>query len=314
MAECATKSDLLVDIPAMDAHVATHTQVDPDVTDTRRFTEDFPSVTEDIVKSLKELGADAPSPDPEAAGQESERERNVTDDEKERQRREEQIKRLQHMSEEELEAHLYSVLKEAAEQRAQEEEAKMRIVKFLIDKIREVEETLAAVKLSVEVIEPRHIARRYSRRLRDEVPEKDGDVYSCFICLVPISVNLVQATVTPCCQQRIHRRCLTDHRNTSHYCGHCREPFPSRARREEPMDLNPNAENATDGQDLDVNLVDKGPIPSPLTPTHESMRQQAIQDLRALSEPGDLEAQIREVRLLGRILSFLLIPPTGMCQ
>ena len=56
------------------------------------------------------------------------------------------------MSEGEFEAHVYKVLTEAAKQQAEEEEAKIRIVKFLVEKLRETEATLEAIKMSVAIL------------------------------------------------------------------------------------------------------------------------------------------------------------------
>ena len=79
------------------------------------------------------------------------------------------------------------------------------------------------------------MASRSSTRLRAEDPEEDGRPYACFICLVQITINLVQVMVTPCCNRRIHRHCLQVHRNTSNQCGHCREPFPAREEPDNPI-------------------------------------------------------------------------------
>ena len=91
-----------IDIPAMDAHVATH------LTDSPLSSH----AAEDYVKSLKELGVDAPSPDPEVARQEQEQE---PEKEKERQgKRDEKMRSYEDMTEGEFEAHVYKVLTEAA--------------------------------------------------------------------------------------------------------------------------------------------------------------------------------------------------------
>ena len=36
---------------------------------------------------------------------------------------------------------------------------------------------------------------------------------------------MLNATVTPCCQRRVHRQCYQTHVHSSNTCGHCREPF-----------------------------------------------------------------------------------------
>ena len=66
---------------------------------------------------------------------------------------------------------------------------------------------------------------RRSRRLARQDVEEDGRPYDCFICLTQITVNMHNATATPCCQRRIHRRCYQSHVHTSDTCGLCREPF-----------------------------------------------------------------------------------------
>ncbi|PFX27137.1 hypothetical protein AWC38_SpisGene8162 [Stylophora pistillata] len=135
------------------------------------------------------------------------------------------------------------------------------------------------------------MARRYSRRLREEGPEEDGQSYPCFICLVPITVNLMQVTVTTCCGRGIHRRCPDEHRASSNYCGHCRHPFPSRQRLYDDENDGPFAY----GEAQENPVAQFGNIPPPLSAEHVNMRQQAIADLRALLEPGALEARNREV-------------------
>ena len=94
-----------VDIPAMDAHVATHLTASPLSS----------HAAEDSVKSLKELGADAPSPDPECAGQgqgqEPEQELGE-EQEKERQRKREMDKKMksyENLTEGKFEAHVCKV-------------------------------------------------------------------------------------------------------------------------------------------------------------------------------------------------------------
>ena len=70
---------------------------------------------------------------------------------------------------------------------------------------------------------------RRSRRLRRQDVEEDGAPYDCFICLTSITVNMYNATATPCCTRRVHRACYQQHVHTSAACGHCRRPFAAQA-------------------------------------------------------------------------------------
>ena len=70
---------------------------------------------------------------------------------------------------------------------------------------------------------------RRSRRLRRQDVEEDGAPYDCFICLTSITVNMYNATATPCCTRRVHLACYQQHVHTSAACGHCRRPFAAQA-------------------------------------------------------------------------------------
>lgn len=114
---------------------------------------------------------------------------------------------------------------------------------------------------------------RRSRRLRRQDVEEDGAPYDCFICLTSITVNMYNATATPCCTRRVHRACYQQHVHTSAACGHCRRPFAAQAA---------------------IDPIRNPPINEDLA-RREAQRQQAIQDLEALLQPGALEARIQQV-------------------
>ena len=114
---------------------------------------------------------------------------------------------------------------------------------------------------------------RRSRRLRRQDVEEDGAPYDCFICLTSITVNMYNATATPCCTRRVHRACYQQHVHTSAACGHCRRPFAAQAA---------------------IDPIRNPPINEDLA-MREAQRQQAIQDLEALLQPGALEARIQQV-------------------
>ena len=105
--------------------------------------------------------------------------------------------------------------------------------------------------------------------------EEDRGPYACLICLTPITVNMYNATATPCCRRRVHHACYQQHVHALAACGHCRRPFA--------------AQPAID------------PIGNPLInedlPMREVQIQQAIQDLEALLQPGALKARIQQVRV-----------------
>ena len=114
---------------------------------------------------------------------------------------------------------------------------------------------------------------RRSRRLRRQDVEEDGAPYDCFICLTSITVNMYNATATPCCTRRVHRACYQQHVHTSAACGHCRRPFAAQAA---------------------IDPIRNPPINENLA-RREAQRQQAIQDLEALLQPGGLKARIQQV-------------------
>ena len=110
---------------------------------------------------------------------------------------------------------------------------------------------------------------RRSRRLRRQDVEEDGAPYDCFICLTSITVNMYNATATPCCTRRVHRACYQQHVHTSAACGHCRRPFAAQAA---------------------IDPIRNPPINEDLA-RREAQRQQAIQDLEVCfnlerSKPG----------------------------
>ena len=70
---------------------------------------------------------------------------------------------------------------------------------------------------------------RGSRRLRRQDVEEQRGPYHCFICLTPITVNMYDASATPCCTRQVHRACYQQHAHTLAACGHCRRPFATQA-------------------------------------------------------------------------------------
>ena len=113
---------------------------------------------------------------------------------------------------------------------------------------------------------------RGSRRLRRQDVEEQRAPYDCFICLTPITVNMYDAAATPCCTRQVHRACYQQHAHTLAACGHCRRQFATQA----AISLR----NPLINEDLAI---------------REVQRQQAIQDLEALLQPGALEARIQQV-------------------
>ena len=114
---------------------------------------------------------------------------------------------------------------------------------------------------------------RGSRRLRRQDVEEQRAPYHCFICLTPITVNMYDASATPCCTRQVHRACYQQHAHTLAACGHCRRPFATQAAIDQ-------LRNPLINEDLAI---------------REVQRQQAIQDLEALLQPGALEARIQQV-------------------
>ena len=129
---------------------------------------------------------------------------------------------------------------------------------------------------------------RRSRRLARQDVEEDGRPYDCIICLTQINVNMHNATASPCCQRRIHRRCYQSHVHTSDTCGLCREPFTVHEAQAMAAIANPEPEHPIRQTDMEL---------------REQQRQQAIRDLEALLQPGALEARIEQVCLKVLILS-----------
>ena len=111
--------------------------------------------------------------------------------------------------------------------------------------------------------------------------------YDCFICLTRINVNMLNATVTPCCQRRVHRQCYQTHVHTSNTCGHCREPLAVHEAQAMATIANPEPEHPFRQADMEL---------------CEQQRQQAIRDLEALLQPGSPEARIERVCL--KVLIF----------
>lgn len=65
---------------------------------------------------------------------------------------EEEAIKMAHMTQEEFEAHVYDILKDAAKKRDQEEEVKICIVKFFVEKMKETEAAMEALKMSIGIL------------------------------------------------------------------------------------------------------------------------------------------------------------------
>ena len=98
---------------------------------------------------------------------------------------------------------------------------------------------------------------------------------------------MLNATVTPCCQRRVHRQCYQTHVHSSNTCGHCREPFTVHEAQAMATVANPEPEHPF--RQADMKLC-------------KQQRQQAIRDLEALLKPGAPEARIEQVCL--KVLIF----------
>ena len=98
---------------------------------------------------------------------------------------------------------------------------------------------------------------------------------------------MLNATVTPCCQRRVHRQCYQTHVHSSNTCGHCREPFTVHEAQAMATVANPEPEHPFRQADMEL---------------CKQQRQQAIRDLEALLKPGAPEARIEQVCL--KVLIF----------
>ena len=98
---------------------------------------------------------------------------------------------------------------------------------------------------------------------------------------------MLNATVTPCCQRRVHRQCYQTHVHSSNTCGHCREPFTVHEVQAMAIVANPEPEHPFRQADMEL---------------CKQQRQQAIRDLEALLKPGAPEARIEQVCL--KVLIF----------
>ena len=98
---------------------------------------------------------------------------------------------------------------------------------------------------------------------------------------------MLNATVTPCCQRRVHRQCYQTHVHSSNTCGHCREPFTVHEAQAMATVANPEPEHPF--RQADMKLC-------------KQQRQQAIRDLEALLKPRAPEARIEQVCL--KVLIF----------
>ena len=97
---------------------------------------------------------------------------------------------------------------------------------------------------------------------------------------------MLNATVTPCCQRRVHRQCYQTHVHSSNTCGHCREPFTVHEAQAMATVANPEPEHPF--RQADMKLC--------------KQQRQAIRDLEALLKPGAPEARIEQVCL--KVLIF----------
>ena len=79
---------------------------------------------------------------------------------------------------------------------------------------------------------------------------------------------MLNATVTPCCQRRVHRQCYQTHVHSSNTCGHCREPFTVHEAQAMATVANPEPEHPFRKADMEL---------------CKQQRQQAIRDLEAVT-------------------------------
>ena len=111
---------------------------------------------------------------------------------------------------------------------------------------------------------------------------------------------MLNATVTPCCQRRVHPQCYQTHVHTSNTCGHCREPFAVHEAQAMATVANPEPEHPFRQAGMEL---------------CEQQRQQAILVPSCISYCGDKVKQLLEQKrnwtvMKSDMIIQLVFPPT----
>ena len=136
------------------------------------------------------------------------------------------------------------------------------------------------------------MARRQSKRLRDETADITPGEYECFVCHTR-SPTCERSVLLPCCHHYVHRRCQSRWKQSHNTCGLCRAILLERDDYKAATERNDKAELAR--QEIPQNRphIDTDQIARDVP---NMTREEVITRLRNLIDSPTLEQQLERVR------------------